>query len=74
MDLYAMLQYGSFLLIVTALVHPVGGYPRASSGGKAPGSILGCVPWNGCAIVSLGLMHTTRWTGKSMPGPLWCLA
>src|SRR5215813_13396638 len=26
MDLYAMLQYGVFLLIVTALVYPVGGY------------------------------------------------
>jgi K+-transporting ATPase ATPase A chain len=26
MDLYAMLQYGVFLLIVTALVYPVGSY------------------------------------------------
>ena len=67
-----MLQYGVFLLIVTALVSPVGGYLTRVFGGSAPGSIPGCVPWNGGSIDSPGLMHTTRWTGKSMRVPSWC--
>ena len=35
MDLYAMLQYGVFLLIVTALVYPVGGYLTRVFGGES---------------------------------------
>src|SRR5262247_1962589 len=72
MDLYAVLQYGVFLLIVTALVYPSEDISRESSGGTAPGLIPGCVPWNACSIGSQGLMHTTRWTGKSMPVHSWC--
>jgi len=35
MELYAMLQYGVFLLIVTALVYPVGGYLTRVFGGES---------------------------------------
>src|SRR5262249_10476867 len=35
MHLYAMLQYGVFLLIVTALVYPVGGYLTRVLGGES---------------------------------------
>src|SRR5215468_4761201 len=35
MDLYAMLQYGIFLLIVVALVYPVGGYLTRVFGGES---------------------------------------
>ena len=35
MDLYAMLQYGVFVLIVTALVYPVGGYLARVFGGES---------------------------------------
>src|SRR5262245_26798242 len=35
MDVYAMLQYGVFLLIVTALVYPVGGYLTCVFGGES---------------------------------------
>src|SRR5215475_9637305 len=35
MDVYAMLQYGVFILIVTALVYPVGGYLTSVIGGES---------------------------------------
>jgi K+-transporting ATPase ATPase A chain len=35
MHLYTMLQYGVFLLIVTALVYPIGGYLMRVFGGES---------------------------------------
>ena len=44
MELYAMLQYGVFLLIVTALVYPVGGYLTRVFGGESTWLDLGLRP------------------------------
>ena len=72
MDLSAMLQYGVFLLLVTALVSPVGGYLTRVFAGESTWLDPGLRPLERLIyrLAGIDAHHEMDW--KSMRVPSWC--
>src|SRR5215468_11283851 len=64
MELYAMLQYGVFLLIVTALVYPVGRYLTRVFGGESTWLDPGLCPLERVCyrLMGIDVHHDMEWT------------